>query len=55
MSLTFPLADEPEFDAKEKGRLLFAGEATMQDYRHTVHGAWFSGEREAQRIIDQIY
>jgi GTP-binding protein len=25
MSLTFPLADEPEFDAKEKGRLLFAG------------------------------
>ena len=25
MSLTFPLADEPEFEAREKGRLLFAG------------------------------
>lgn len=25
MSLTFPLADEPEPDAREKGRLLFAG------------------------------
>ncbi len=25
MSLTFPLAEEPEFDPKEKGRLLFAG------------------------------
>ena len=25
MSLTFPLAEEPEFEAKEKGRLLFAG------------------------------
>ncbi len=25
MSLTFPLADEPEFEPKEKGRLLFAG------------------------------
>ena len=25
MSLTFPLAEEPEFEAMEKGRLLFAG------------------------------
>ena len=25
MSLTFPLADEPDFEPKEKGRLLFAG------------------------------
>jgi GTP-binding protein len=25
MSLTFPLAEEPEFEPKEKGRLLFAG------------------------------
>lgn len=25
MSLTFPLADDPDFDAREKGRLLFAG------------------------------
>lgn len=25
MSLTFPLAEEPEFEASEKGRLLFAG------------------------------
>ena len=25
MSLTFPLAEEPEFETKEKGRLLFAG------------------------------
>lgn len=31
-------------------RLYFAGEATNRLYPNTVHGAWFSGIREAQRI-----
>lgn len=35
-------------------RLLFAGEATTRDYPATVHGAFLSGKREAQRIIDSL-
>ena len=31
-------------------RLFFAGEATHSDYPSTVHGAYLSGQREAQRI-----
>lgn len=31
-------------------RLFFAGEATSQDYPATVHGAFLSGVREAERI-----
>ena len=31
-------------------RLFFAGEATSPDYPATVHGAFLSGVREAQRI-----
>lgn len=33
------------------GKVLFAGEATHSDYPSTVHGAFLSGEREADRII----
>jgi monoamine oxidase len=33
------------------GRLFFAGEATHADYPATVHGAFMSGEREAERIM----
>lgn len=32
-------------------RLFFAGEATQADYPSTVHGAFLSGKREAERII----
>ncbi|CEM25339.1 unnamed protein product [Vitrella brassicaformis CCMP3155] len=36
------------------GRCLFAGEHTCKHYPATVHGAYHSGVREAQRIIDAI-
>lgn len=32
-------------------RLFFAGEATIPRYYATVHGAWLSGEREAERMV----
>lgn len=31
--------------------LLFAGEATSSAYPGTMHGAWFSGERAAERVV----
>jgi len=34
-----------------EGRLCFAGEATHREYPTTVHGAYLSGLREAQRIV----
>ncbi len=33
------------------GKVLFAGEATNSEYPSTVHGAFLSGEREADRVI----
>ena len=38
--------------AEPAGRLFFAGEATMRRYPATVHGAYLSGVREAERIAD---
>ncbi|MEM9245325.1 MAG: FAD-dependent oxidoreductase, partial [Cyanobacteria bacterium P01_F01_bin.153] len=35
------------------GRLLFAGEATSVEHHSTVHGAFLTGLREAQRIDSQ--
>ncbi|MEM9998230.1 MAG: NAD(P)/FAD-dependent oxidoreductase, partial [Bacteroidota bacterium] len=32
-------------------RLFFAGEATSTDYPSTVHGAYLSGQREAERLM----
>jgi monoamine oxidase len=32
--------------------LLFAGEATSDNYFSTVHGAFDSGKREAERIME---
>ncbi|KMQ50999.1 amine oxidase [Chitinispirillum alkaliphilum] len=37
--------------AQPFGTILFAGEATSSEYPGTVHGAYLSGVREAQRII----
>ena len=38
--------------ARPVGRLQFAGEATNVEYPATVHGAYLSGVREADRIAD---
>lgn len=35
-------------------RLLFAGEATTARYPGTVHGAWLTGVREAERILQTV-
>ena len=35
----------------ESERLYFAGEATIREYEGTVHGAWLSGLREAERLL----
>ena len=34
--------------------IMFAGEATLKNYHSTVHGAFVSGQREAQRILDDL-
>ena len=38
----------------EGQRLFFAGEHTHEKYRATVHGAYLSGVREADRIIARV-
>ncbi|KAL6745668.1 flavin-containing amine oxidoreductase-domain containing protein [Haematococcus lacustris] len=35
-------------------RLLFAGEATNRQFMGTTHGAWLSGQREAERIAGHV-
>jgi monoamine oxidase len=43
-----------DFDTMAKeisNKLFFAGEHTIRDYRGTVHGAYLSGIREADKII----
>jgi monoamine oxidase len=35
-------------------KVFFAGEATSSDFPSTVHGAFLSGQREADRIINQL-
>ncbi len=40
------------FEQQINNRLFFAGEHTTHDYRGTVHGAYLSGEREAEKIVE---
>lgn len=50
-------ARSTEFDALASSvndKLFFAGEHTHRDYRGTVHGAYLSGIREAERIVDLL-
>ncbi|XP_058066055.1 spermine oxidase-like [Anopheles bellator] len=42
----------PLMDTNTTPRVLMAGEATMEKYYSTVHGAVASGQREANRLID---
>ena len=44
------LDDNAEFEKTGSGKLFFAGEHTIRHYFQTVHGAYLSGRREAQRI-----
>ncbi|XP_076458069.1 spermine oxidase-like [Babylonia areolata] len=37
---------------RDQPRILFAGEATHPDYYSTVHGAYLSGVRECQRLME---
>jgi len=43
--------DRIALDAPVMNRLFFAGEATRTDHPSTVHGAFMSGEDQAQRIL----
>lgn len=40
------------FEVPLNNRVFFAGEHTTHDYRGTVHGAYLSGIREGQKIVD---
>jgi len=42
------------FSQPKKSHLYFAGEHTSKDFRGTVHGAYLSGIREANRILKVI-
>jgi len=46
--------DDHVLIAKPVDRLLFAGEHTHEKYRATVHGAYLSGIREADRILAAV-
>ena len=37
-----------------KNRVLFAGEATHIEYYSTVHGAYLTGVREADRLLKTV-
>lgn len=58
-SYTFPAVncDETEYEtiaSNIRNKIFFAGEHTIQEYRGTVHGAYLSGIREAEKIIEAI-
>lgn len=43
-----------KFNQPKVTHLFFAGEHTSKDYRGTVHGAYLTGEREAEEIINIV-
>ncbi|EDV20657.1 uncharacterized protein TRIADDRAFT_31591 [Trichoplax adhaerens] len=45
---------EPILDYQGRPLILFAGEATDRSYYSTAHGAYLSGQREANRILDTL-
>ena len=46
--------DFESFERPIDDKLFFAGEHTSRDYRGTVHGAYLSGIREAEKIADML-
>jgi monoamine oxidase len=46
-------ADREALAAPVAARLFFAGEATNPDYAATVHGAYLSGQRAAEEVMDE--
>jgi len=42
------------FEENIDGKVFFAGEHTHKDYRGTVHGAYLSGLREAEKVAEQL-
>jgi monoamine oxidase len=50
MPVNAKASDRTTLAAPVENRLFFAGEATSQQYPSTVHGAYLSGLREAERI-----
>ncbi|MFK8160836.1 MAG: flavin monoamine oxidase family protein [Lewinella sp.] len=47
-------SDFEAFEQQVEDKLFFAGEHTSRDYRGTVHGAYLSGIREAEKIVDLL-
>jgi monoamine oxidase len=47
-------SDFEQFEEAVDDKLFFAGEHTNRDYRGTVHGAYASGLREAEKIADLL-
>jgi hypothetical protein len=48
--------DRPTFDSFYffKPKILFAGEATSENCYSTVHGAFITGEKEAELLIEKF-
>jgi monoamine oxidase len=47
-------SDFEAFEESIDNKLFFAGEHTNRDYRGTVHGAYLSGIREAEKIVELL-